>query len=62
MTDPSPAPEPRDDPNMEPEREMVTSTPRWVKMFGIVALALVLLFVLLQLIGGGGTAPIVTGA
>lgn len=28
-------------------------TPRWVKVFGIVALVLVLLFALLHLLGGG---------
>ena len=30
-----------------------TSTPRWVKVFGIVAIVLVLLFVILHLTGGG---------
>jgi hypothetical protein len=29
------------------------STPRWVKVFGIIALILVLLFVILHLAGGG---------
>jgi hypothetical protein len=29
------------------------STPRWVKVFGIIALALVLLFVILMLTGHG---------
>jgi hypothetical protein len=30
-----------------------TSTPRWVKVFGIIAVVLVLLFVILHLTGGG---------
>ncbi|MDP9363690.1 MAG: hypothetical protein M3Q10_05600 [Chloroflexota bacterium] len=32
-------------------------TPRWVKGFGIIALVLVLLFVVLQFAGGGGHGP-----
>lgn len=31
-----------------------TGTPRWVKVFGIIALVLVLLFVISLLTGGGG--------
>jgi hypothetical protein len=34
-----------------------TGTPRWVKVAGIVALALVLLFVVLILTGRGGHGP-----
>ena len=36
-----------------------TSTPRWVYVFGIIAIVLVLLFVVLHLTGGGlvGHAP-----
>jgi hypothetical protein len=30
-----------------------TGTPRWVYLFGIIAIFLVLLFVILHLIGGG---------
>ena len=30
-----------------------TGTPRWVKTFGIIALVLVLLFVIMMLTGGG---------
>jgi len=29
------------------------ATPRWVKVFGIIALALVLLFVVMHIMGGG---------
>ncbi len=44
-----------------------TSTPRWVKVFGIIALVLVLLFVILHITGkslagpGGHTLPIEHG-
>ena len=32
-------------------------TPRWVKVFGIIALVVVLLFVILMFTGGGGHTP-----
>lgn len=51
MTDPSPGI------GLEPGRESTMSTPRWVKAFGIVGLVLVLLFVGLQVLGGGGHGP-----
>jgi len=35
-----------------PDRESTTSTPRWVKVFGIIALVVVLLFVVLLLTRG----------
>lgn len=34
------------------DNESNTRTPRWVKVFGIIAFVLVLLFVILQLTGG----------
>jgi hypothetical protein len=43
VDDPPPYPEPGDD----------TRTPRWVKVFAIVAIVLVLLFVIIHLAGGG---------
>lgn len=49
------------------DRESTTSTPRWVKVFGLIALVLVLLFVILHLTGrgrggpGGHTPPIEHG-
>lgn len=50
-----------------PDRLPTTSTPRWVKMFGIVAAILVVLFVILHLTGNGmgghgasANAPILT--
>ena len=35
------------------DEESTTGTPRWVKMLGIIAIVLVLLFVILHLAGGG---------
>ena len=43
MADPPPCPDTDDD----------VGTPRWVKVFGIIALVLVLLFVILHLTGRG---------
>ncbi len=36
-----------------PNRGSTTSTPRWVKVFGIIVLVVALLFVVLLLAGGG---------
>jgi hypothetical protein len=36
-----------------PDRGATTGTPRWVKVFGIIAIVLVLLFVILLLTGRG---------
>jgi hypothetical protein len=51
--------------NLGPDRGSPTSTPRWVKVLGIVAIVLILLFVILHLTGnnlgcpppGGHTPP-----
>lgn len=43
--------------NVEPDPKSPPGTPRWVKVFGIIALALVLLFIVLQSIGGGNHGP-----
>jgi hypothetical protein len=40
-----------DDTGVRPNRESATSTPRWVKIFGIIAFVLVMLFVILHLTG-----------
>jgi hypothetical protein len=40
---------------MEPEREAPPGTPRWVKVFGIIAIVLVLLFAGLHLTGNTPT-------
>ena len=40
------------------DRGAVTGTPRWVKLFGIIALVLILLFAIMMLTGrGGGHGP-----
>ena len=42
----------------EPSRyDDTTGTPRWVKVFGIIALIVALLVVVMLLIGGGGHGP-----
>ncbi len=50
MVDPPPYAERSDSP---PAAGSPPATPRWVKAFGAIALALVLLFVILHLTGGG---------
>jgi hypothetical protein len=35
------------------DRESRPKTPRWVKVFGVIAILLILLFVILHLAGGG---------
>jgi len=54
MADPPPYPDTGDDTGSGPDRGSTSSTPRWVKVFGVIALALVLLFVVLMLSGGHG--------
>ncbi len=39
------------------DRKPKTGTPRWVKVFAIVAVVAVLLFVVSQFVGGGGHGP-----
>lgn len=46
-----------DDTGVGTDRGSTTGTPRWVHVFGIIALVLVLLFVILLLTGGGGHGP-----
>ncbi len=53
-----------DDTRVGPDRGSTTSTPRWVKVFGIIVIAAALLFVILHLTGhgpGGHTPPIKRG-
>lgn len=42
-----------DDTRMKPDRESPPGTPRWVKVFGIIVIVLVLLFIILHITGGG---------
>ncbi|MCA1707038.1 MAG: hypothetical protein LC808_28740 [Actinobacteria bacterium] len=47
-----------DDTGVQPHSRSTNGTPRWVKVFGGIALVLVLLFVILLLSGrGGGHGP-----
>lgn len=47
-----------DDAGVRPDRESTTATPRWVKVFGIIALVVVLLFIILRFTRGpGGHTP-----
>ena len=61
MGDPRPDPESSDagnDLGARPDRGSTTGTPRWVKVAGIIAALLILLFVVLMLTGrGGGHGP-----
>ncbi len=58
MAEPSPYPEAGDDAGVERDAGAATGTPRWVKVFGIIALVLVLLFVIFMVTGrGGGHGP-----
>jgi hypothetical protein len=50
MTDPSSDRHAR----VGPDREPTTGTPRWVKVFGLIALVAVVLFLILLLTGGPG--------
>ena len=43
-----------DDTDVGPDRGSTTSTPRWVYVFGIILIVLVLLFVIMQLTGEHG--------
>jgi hypothetical protein len=45
---------PLTDAEMGPDREPPSGTPRWVKVFGIIALIVVLLFLILMLTRGPG--------
>ncbi len=53
MADPPSYPDTGDDTGVGPDRGSPPSTPRWVKVFGIIVIVLLLLFVILHLTGGG---------
>jgi hypothetical protein len=53
MADPPPSRDADDGTDNEPDRESTPGTPRWVKVFGIVCLILILLFVVMVFAGGG---------
>jgi hypothetical protein len=52
MTDPAGRSNARDEAVSEAGRRSTEGTPRWVKVFGIVALVVVVLFVVLLIAGG----------
>ncbi len=52
-----PSPYPGDDAAVEPDRGSPPSTPRWVKLLGIIVLILILLVVIMMLAGGGSHGP-----
>jgi ABC-type transporter Mla subunit MlaD len=43
-----------DPPDLGHARESTTGTPRWVKVFALIALVVILLFVILLITGRGG--------
>ena len=45
------------DPPDYPDRRYIAGTPRWVKVFGIIALLAVVLFVVVLFVGGGEHGP-----
>ncbi|MDQ3533576.1 MAG: hypothetical protein M3456_14655 [Actinomycetota bacterium] len=61
MADPPPYPDSNgdtgDDTGVGPDRESTTGTPRWVKVFGIIALVVVLLFVIVLFTRGPHLGP-----
>ena len=53
MTGPG-SPDTSDDTGAGPDREPTTSSPRWVRIFGIIAAIVILLIAILLLTGGHG--------
>lgn len=53
MADPPRLPDSEGDSGMGPDRGPTAGTPRWVKVFGIITIAVVLLFAILLLSGRG---------
>ena len=57
MADLAPHPDANDDRGIGPDRDLALSTPRWVKVFGLIALTVLVLVVILLVTGGGGHGP-----
>jgi hypothetical protein len=53
MPDSSSYPDAGDAPGLGPNRESTTGTPRWLRLFAIVALVLVVLVVVMLVVVGG---------
>lgn len=52
MAGPSPYADTDNDNGVGADYEATTGTPRWVKVFGIITIVVILLFVVLLLVGG----------
>lgn len=57
MTDPPPDADSGGGPSPGPDDTSPTGTPRWVKAFGLIAVAVVVLLVVAMLVGGGRHGP-----
>jgi hypothetical protein len=57
MADLPPSPDANSNPDVGPGRELPPGIPRWVKVFGIVALVLVLLVIIMLFVSGGSHGP-----
>lgn len=47
-------PDPNDDAGVRTTVDRPPSTPRWVKVFGVIVIVVVLLFVVVMMVAGGG--------
>jgi hypothetical protein len=54
MAEPPRYSETGEEPDVSPDLELTDGTPRWVKVFGLIALVLVVVFVILLLTGRHG--------
>ena len=64
MADLPPYRDPSDDTGVGPDRSSTYSTPRWVKVFGIMFIILIVLFIILHFMGlgfGGLHGPMPSG-
>jgi hypothetical protein len=57
MADPTRYPDTNDDTGVAPDRESTSGTPRWVKVFGIIAFVVVLLFFIVLFTRGPHRGP-----
>jgi hypothetical protein len=57
MADLPPSPDANGNTNVGPGQELTLGIPRWVKVFGIVALVLVLLVIIMLFVSGGNHGP-----
>jgi hypothetical protein len=57
MADPPTDPDSGEETGVRRDREPSAGTPRWVKVFGLIALVAVVLFVVVMLVGGGEHGP-----